>query len=67
MQTKLVETQLGSVENNPILEIETFLQAKQMHTSKTDSNILPREPMNEIYLSRNSLESVPLHDVVSAP
>ncbi|RVW43227.1 Uncharacterized protein CK203_089703 [Vitis vinifera] len=72
MQTKLVETQLGSAENNPILdklsfEIETFLQAKQMHTSKTNSNMLPREPTKERYLRRNSLESVPLHDAVSAP
>ncbi|RVX04115.1 Uncharacterized protein CK203_015606 [Vitis vinifera] len=72
MQTKLVETQLGSAENNPILdklsfEIETFLQAKQMHTSKTNSNMLPREPTKERYLRRNSLESVLLHDAVSAP
>ena len=72
MQTKLVETQLGSAENNPILdklsfEIETFLQTKQMHTSKTNSNMLLREPMKERYLCQNSLESVPLHDAVSAP
>ena len=48
VQTKLLETQLGSAENNPTLdklsfEIETFLQAKRMHTSKSDSNMLPRE------------------------
>lgn len=66
MQTKLLETELGSAENNPILdklsfEIETLLQAKQMHTSKSDSNMLPTEP-TERYLRRNSLESVPLHD-----
>ncbi|KAL6334785.1 hypothetical protein AAG906_021549 [Vitis piasezkii] len=29
--------------------------------------MLPREPMKERYLRRNSLESVPLHDAVSAP
>ena len=29
--------------------------------------MLLREPMKEIYLRRNSLKSVPLHDAVSAP
>lgn len=65
MQMQLEETQPGFSEKNSIvdklqLEIETFLQAKHMHASKNVVNLLPRE-------RRNSLESVPLNEAVSAP
>lgn len=59
MQMKLEEVQSGFAEKEPIadklgFEIETFLQAKHNH------NVLPRD-------RRNSLESVPLNEAVSAP
>lgn len=65
MQMQLEETQSGFSEKNSIvdklrLEIETFLRAKHMHASKNIENLLPRE-------RRNSLESVPLNEAVSAP
>ncbi|KAH7513840.1 uncharacterized protein At5g41620 [Ziziphus jujuba] len=65
MQMQLEDAQSGFTEKNSIvdklrLEIETFLRAKHMDTSKRIENLLPRE-------RRNSLESVPLNEVVSAP
>lgn len=65
MQMRLEEAQHGFAENNSIVdklgfEIETFLKAKQMGNSKSADNMLPRE-------RRNSMESVPLNEAVSAP
>ncbi|KAK1565346.1 hypothetical protein Q3G72_024529 [Acer saccharum] len=65
MQMKLEEAQTGVAEKNSIVdklgfEIETFLQDQRMCSSKKTNNTLPRD-------RRNSLESVPLHEAVSAP
>ncbi|XP_030454125.2 uncharacterized protein At5g41620-like [Syzygium oleosum] len=65
MQMKLEEAQSGPAEKSSIVdklsfEIETFLQAKRKDILKSIDNTLPRE-------RRNSLESVPLNEVVSAP
>lgn len=65
MQMKLEEAQCGLSEKNSIVdklgfEIETYLQAKQMSASKRTDNMIPRD-------RRNSLESVPLNEAVSAP
>ncbi|XP_010096454.2 uncharacterized protein At5g41620 [Morus notabilis] len=64
LQMQLDEARCGVSEKDSIveklrLEIETFLQAKDVHATKTE-NLLPRE-------RRNSLESVPLNEAVSAP
>ncbi|OAY56437.2 hypothetical protein MANES_02G014200v8 [Manihot esculenta] len=65
MQMRLEEAQHGFAENNSIVEklgfeIETFLKAKWMSNSRITDKKLPRE-------RRNSIESVPLNEVVSAP
>ncbi|GLU05904.1 hypothetical protein SLE2022_229770 [Rubroshorea leprosula] len=65
MQMKLEEAQPGFAEKNSVVdklgfEIETFLQANRVGTSKRNDHVLARDP-------RNSLESVPLNDAVSAP
>ncbi|CAK7335650.1 unnamed protein product [Dovyalis caffra] len=65
MQMRLEEAQHGFAENNSIVdklgfEIETFLKTKRMGNSKCSNNVLPRE-------RRNSMESVPLNEAVSAP
>jgi hypothetical protein len=65
MQMRLEEAQHGFSENNSIVdklgfEIETFLKTKRMGNSKSSNNVLPRE-------RRNSMESVPLNETVSAP
>ncbi|KAF9685887.1 hypothetical protein SADUNF_Sadunf03G0101300 [Salix dunnii] len=65
MQTRLEEAQHGFSENNSIVdklgfEIETFLKTKGMGNFKCSDNVLQRE-------RRNSMESVPLNEVVSAP
>ncbi|KAL5814279.1 hypothetical protein ACOSQ4_024920 [Xanthoceras sorbifolium] len=67
MQMKLEVAQTGVAEKNSIVdnyklgfEIENFLQARRMCASKKSDNKLPRD-------RRNSLESVPLNEVVSAP
>ncbi|XP_031281447.1 uncharacterized protein At5g41620-like [Pistacia vera] len=65
MQMKLEEAHGGFPEKQSIVdklgfEIETFLQAKRSASSKRNDNILPRD-------RRNSLESVPLNEAVSAP
>ena len=64
MQMQLEEAQCGASEKHSIvdklrLDIETFLQAKHMPATKAEK-LLPRE-------RRNSLESVPLNEAVSAP
>ncbi|KAK9276585.1 hypothetical protein L1049_006120 [Liquidambar formosana] len=71
MQMKLREAQSGFAEKNSIVdklssEIETFLQAKQAGTSKSTDNLLPRDSKKS-RSCRNSLESVPLNEAVSAP
>lgn len=65
MQMKLEEAQYGLSEKNSIVdklgfEIEAYLQAKRMSASKRTDNTIPRD-------RRNSLESVPLNEAVSAP
>ncbi|KAJ6415096.1 hypothetical protein OIU84_003989 [Salix udensis] len=65
MQTRLEEAQHGFSENNSIVdklgfEIETFLKTKGMGNFKCSDNVLQRE-------RRNSMESVPLNEAVSAP
>ncbi|KAL5551898.1 hypothetical protein UlMin_002074, partial [Ulmus minor] len=67
LQMQLEEAQCGLPEKNSIvdklrLEIETFLRAKHMDATKTEK-LLPRKRRE----CRNSLESVPLHEAVSAP
>lgn len=64
LQMQLEEARCGVSEKDSVveklrLEIEMFLQAKDMHAAKTEYP-LPRE-------RRNSLESVPLNEAVSAP
>ncbi|XP_010053185.2 LOW QUALITY PROTEIN: uncharacterized protein At5g41620 [Eucalyptus grandis] len=64
MQMKFEEAQSGSAEKSSIvdklsLEIETFLQAKRKDALKSIDSITKER--------RNSLESVPLNEVVSAP
>ncbi|KDP25350.1 hypothetical protein JCGZ_20506 [Jatropha curcas] len=66
MQMRLEEAQHGFAENNSIVdklgfEIETFLKAKRIAHSKITDTKLPRDRR------RNSMESVPLHEAVSAP
>ncbi|KAJ6308053.1 hypothetical protein OIU76_017764 [Salix suchowensis] len=65
LQMRLQEAQHGFSENNSVVdklgfEIETFLNTKRMGNSKSSNNLLPRE-------RRNSTESVPLNETVSAP
>ncbi|XP_050229764.1 uncharacterized protein At5g41620-like isoform X2 [Mercurialis annua] len=65
MQMKVEEAHQGFAENNSIVdkfgfEIEAFLKAKQMANSKIIDKKLRRE-------RRNSMESVPLNEAVSAP
>ncbi|XP_025012085.1 uncharacterized protein At5g41620 isoform X2 [Ricinus communis] len=66
MQMRLEEAQHGFAENNSIVdklgfELETFLKAKRVANSMINTdNKLPRE-------RRNSMESVPLNEAVSAP
>lgn len=67
MQLEQDEDECGVPEKNSIvdklsLEIETFLRAKHMNnTLKNAETLLPRDRR------KNSLESVPLNEVVSAP
>ncbi|XP_028774828.1 uncharacterized protein At5g41620 [Neltuma alba] len=63
MQMQLEAAQNGFPDKKSIvdklsLEIETFLKAK--HNNRSTENLVARD-------RRNSLESVPLHDAVSAP
>ncbi|KAI9108387.1 hypothetical protein K1719_020578 [Acacia pycnantha] len=63
MQMQLEAAQNGFSDEKSIvdklsLEIETFLKAK--HNNRSTENLVARD-------RRNSLESVPLHDAVSAP
>ncbi|XP_054775880.1 uncharacterized protein At5g41620-like [Prosopis cineraria] len=63
MQMQLDAAQTGFADKKSIvdklsLEIETFLKAK--HNNRSTENLVARD-------RRNSLESVPLHDAVSAP
>ncbi|CAB4280056.1 unnamed protein product [Prunus armeniaca] len=65
MQMQLEEAECGFSGKNSIvdklsLEIETFLRAKHMSTLKNTENLLPRD-------RKNSLESAPLNEAVSAP
>ncbi|XP_062029775.1 uncharacterized protein At5g41620-like [Rosa rugosa] len=67
IQMQLEQTECGLPEKNSIvdklsLEIETFLRAKHMNnTLKNAESMLPRDRR------KNSLESVPLNEAVSAP
>lgn len=62
MQMKLEESPTGLSQNSILdklgFEIETFLQVKQMISSKRGDSVKDR---------RNSLESVPLNEALSAP
>ncbi|WCJ26423.1 hypothetical protein M5689_008239 [Euphorbia peplus] len=65
MQMRVEEAQHCFADNSSIVdklgfEIETFLKAKRMASSKVADNKPPRE-------RRNSMESVPLNEAVSAP
>ncbi|KAM1584966.1 hypothetical protein ACFX1Z_037890 [Malus domestica] len=65
MQMQLDEAECGVSGNNSIadklsLEIEAFLRAKHMNSLKHTENLMTRN-------RRNSMESVPLNEVVSAP
>ncbi|XP_065858756.1 uncharacterized protein At5g41620 [Euphorbia lathyris] len=65
MQMRLEEAEHGFADKNSIVdklgfELETFLKAKRMTTYKISDIKQPRE-------RRNSMESVPLNEAVSAP
>ncbi|CAN6718632.1 unnamed protein product [Malus baccata var. baccata] len=65
MQMQLEEAEYSVSGTNSIvdklsLEIETFLRAKHMNTLKNTENLMTRN-------RRNSMESVPLNEAVSAP
>ncbi|XP_057969295.1 uncharacterized protein At5g41620-like [Malania oleifera] len=71
MQTRLAEAQHGFAEKDSIVdklrfEIETFLQAKQVGKFKGTDDLLPMNSKDRSF-RRNSLESIPLNEAVSAP
>ncbi|KAL6174785.1 hypothetical protein ACLB2K_051431 [Fragaria x ananassa] len=67
LQMQLEQTECGLPERNSVvdklsLEIETFLQAKHMNnTLKNTESLLPRDRQ------KNSMESFPINELVSAP
>ncbi|PSS11348.1 Uncharacterized protein CEY00_Acc15622 [Actinidia chinensis var. chinensis] len=68
MQMKLGESQYSVGEKNSIAnklssEIETFLQAKRASNSRSNDDLVPKGPN----VRRNSLETIPLNAVDSAP
>ncbi|KAK9103793.1 hypothetical protein Sjap_021047 [Stephania japonica] len=72
MQMKLADIKYDATARNSVVdrlsfEIESFLLAKRSSISKNDDILIQKDFKREREVRRTSLESVPLHDAVSAP
>ncbi|KAK9147342.1 hypothetical protein Scep_006099 [Stephania cephalantha] len=72
MQMKLADSKYDATGRTGVVdrlsfEIESFLLAKRSGISKNDDILIQKDSRREREMRRSSLESVPLHDAVSAP